>query len=522
MHTWIDEEIGEQNAPHPEQNGAIADRIDHMIVNYLPSGIRCCCLSIAEFLGSGEGASFSGLLGPVRLVFGPLLYGVLFTPFVFAVLQESAMNRVAVDAFTSTDELSSSAWLAAFLFVGAVVLYVLIAFTSLPPYEPRSARLLLLLSSVILVVWIQQILTFRYILLRPELSELKKNRGEKHKYQLCGRAYSSLNPRNMINYIHLTVILSEFCILASVCFHSSIPWQQYGAREEEYLLADWLQTVLPQALVGVFLDGSSTARLVVLLLFCFAYLMVAGWAIFTRKHPASFSMALVCDGLAGTLYTTVVGRLLLSAYNMDGDRHIGRVLAMLGFFGFSTTAVFVATMRGDAGDSRSKRQPDVRFLPKWLAVERILKGLVGIFAALLGNLKLNLEDVGFEEGLVNLSGSMGGGNLFIDSGIGSVTFVTRARTALLNVALAGQLITLSMLLMPWHGWLVVLLVVWLLAGFGLTGFALYKVFFAPISEHESEEMRRRRIKDIQNKMLRKGANGPAHRGCASVKVGIPY
>lgn len=364
MHTWIDEEIGEQNAPHPEQNGAIADRIDHMIVNYLPSGIRCCCLSIAEFLGSGEGASFSGLLGPVRLVFGPLLYGVLFTPFVFAVLQESAMNRVAVDAFTSTDELSSSAWLAAFLFVGAVVLYVLIAFTSLPPYEPRSARLLLLLSSVILVVWIQQILTFRYILLRPELSELKKNRGEKHKYQLCGRAYSSLNPRNMINYIHLTVILSEFCILASVCFHSSIPWQQYGAREEEYLLADWLQTVLPQALVGVFLDGSSTARLVVLLLFCFAYLMVAGWAIFTRKHPASFSMALVCDGLAGTLYTTVVGRLLLSAYNMDGDRHIGRVLAMLGFFGFSTTAVFVATMRGDAGDSRSKRQPDVRFLPK--------------------------------------------------------------------------------------------------------------------------------------------------------------
>ena len=350
-----------------EQNSAIADRIDHMIVEILPRGLRYCCLSCAEFLGRGDPGCCcgSGLYGPLRLLFGPLLYGVLFVPFVFAVLQQSARNQVAVDAFTAEGELSASSWYAAFLFLGAVSLYVLIAFTSLPPYDPRSARLLLLLSAVILVVWIQQALTFRYIMMRPELSRLKKQRGEKHKYRLCGRAYSSLNPHNMINYIYLTVILSEFFILASVCFHSNIPWKQYGARTSDNDIADFLQAVLPQALVGAFLDGASNTWLVVLVSYCAAYVMATGWVVYTRKSPASLSMAFVCDGLAGALYTTVVGRLLLSAFNLENN-DFGRVLAMLGFFGFSTTAVFVATMRGDAGDARNtKRQSDVRFLPKY-------------------------------------------------------------------------------------------------------------------------------------------------------------
>jgi len=537
-----------------EQNSAIADRIDHMIVEILPRGLRYCCLSCAEFLGRGDPGCCcgSGLYGPLRLLFGPLLYGVLFVPFVFAVLQQSARNQVAVDAFTAEGELSASSWYAAFLFLGAVSLYVLIAFTSLPPYDPRSARLLLLLSAVILVVWIQQALTFRYIMMRPELSRLKKQRGEKHKYRLCGRAYSSLNPHNMINYIYLTVILSEFFILASVCFHSNIPWKQYGARTSDNDIADFLQAVLPQALVGAFLDGASNTWLVVLVSYCAAYVMATGWVVYTRKSPASLSMAFVCDGLAGALYTTVVGRLLLSAFNLENN-DFGRVLAMLGFFGFSTTAVFVATMRGDAGDARNtKRQSDVRFLPKWLAAERILKGLVGISAALLGNLKLELPEI-------SVNGTAVGGGL-LDSGIGStrfiertlkpkigpilfvmfaiavtimhlvllhrwhptcsVTFVTRARTALLNVALAGQVITLSMLLMPWHGWLMLLIVVWMLAFLGLVSYAIFKVFFAPVSDDESEEMRRRRIKDVQDKMLRKGANVRG-RGAGSLNIALP-
>ena len=127
---------------------------------------------------------------------------------------------------------------------------------------------------LIVVAWLPQGLTLRYILMRPDLSRLRKARGEKNKYRLCGRAYSSLNPRNSINYIYLTVILrsmlsdfslsvhatpcaclpspiwqvilAEFFTLASVCFHSNIPWRTTGAREADRGVAEWLQYVLPQ------------------------------------------------------------------------------------------------------------------------------------------------------------------------------------------------------------------------------------------------------------------------------------
>ena len=48
----------------------------------------------------------------------------------------------------------------------------------------------MLIGAVILVVWLQQALTVRYILLRPDLAKLSKNR--KTKFKLCGNAYSTL------------------------------------------------------------------------------------------------------------------------------------------------------------------------------------------------------------------------------------------------------------------------------------------------------------------------------------------
>jgi len=84
----------------------------------------------------------------------------------------------------------------------------------------------------------------------------------------------------------------------------------------------------------------------------------------------------------------------------------------------------------------------------------------------------------------------------------SVTFVTRARTALLGVALVGQFITLSMMLMPWEGWFVVLIVIWSLAFFVLLLRAVYVVFFKPVSGDEPEEMRQRRQRDAEDKKLK--------------------
>lgn len=223
----------EASTTEREENSSIGDRIDAMILN-MPSGIRCMCLSTIEWLGRGDPSIYS-LGGMLRLIVGPLVYGLLFVPFVFSVLQQSAMNRTAINVFSKEGTISSSAWCAAFLFMTTVVLYVMIVFSSLPHsfYEPGSLLLLLLISTVIVLVWLQQLLTYRYICMRPELLTLEKDRGAKHKYRLCGYAYSTLNPRKFINYIFLMVVLSEFFILSSVCFHANIPWRNYGARKQE-------------------------------------------------------------------------------------------------------------------------------------------------------------------------------------------------------------------------------------------------------------------------------------------------
>lgn len=156
-----------------------------------------------------------------------------------------------------------------------------------------------------------------------------------------------------------------------------------------------------------------------------------------------------------------------------------------------------------------------------------MAGLVGIFAALLGNLEIVVAVDGVTNGTLLDSGI--GSSRFVELTLApkigpilfvsfailvtlahlvlirrwhptcSVTFVTRTRTALLNMALLGQLITLSMLLMPWHGWLVVLIVSWSLCLIGLLCWAVYKVFYADPAD-EPEDMFRRRVRDAQLKV----------------------
>ena len=52
-----------------------------------------------------------------------------------------------------------------------------------------------------------------YIQLRPELSESPKDPDKKKgrkKFHIIGRAYSSMNPKGIVNYIQFSIVLSEF------------------------------------------------------------------------------------------------------------------------------------------------------------------------------------------------------------------------------------------------------------------------------------------------------------------------
>ena len=187
---------------------------------------------------------------------------------------------------------------------------------------------------------------------------------------------------------------------------------------------------------------------------------------------------------------------------------------------------------------------------RWLALERILKGSIGISAALLADLNFMPDNPaellspplppppppppGRISGVIStIPTSLDrahilerlGSILFVSFSLiivgvhivclrrmaptCSVTFVTRARVILLYIAGFGQLVTLFMLLAPWAGWFMILITGWCMAIVGLFIYALYKIFFAPIPDNESSVVKRRRVKSAQMKILQAGAKGTA-------------
>ena len=382
-------------AAAPNDAGVVLNKINATL-EYMPLCMRCWCAPCVRCL-SARPPSLRSPVGIFRLVFGAVVYGVLFLPFVFALLQQSAMDRSAVDPFHPSQTLSRRSWLAAYVFLFAVSLYVLVAFTALPDswYAPGEPRLAIVLTAVLAVVWVQQGLTFRYILLRgPELNRLRKDEGAQHKHQLCGRAYSTLDPKKPVNYVYMAVVptralsphpvppalsrsltrarrpasacaaqvLSEFFVLASVCFHQSIPWTTSGARLSDRPTVRGLQAFFPQFLSGLLADDSAVV-LSLLLTVVLGYILLLGHIVQSQYPPTHLLFAVASDLIAGACYATIVGRLLLCAFSLPREARGARVIAMLGLFGFSTTAVFVATMRGDAG-RRLSATSDVRFMPK--------------------------------------------------------------------------------------------------------------------------------------------------------------
>eukprot|EP00966_Prymnesium_polylepis_P008580 198240-Prymnesium_polylepis.1 len=143
---------------------------------------------------------------------------------------------------------------------------------------------------MVVIVLYQQLLTLRYISLRPEMTTLKKAERKRY-YHLCGRAYSSMDPRyatrrrrrsarppaasfralaaspkpsaphrccrsNKTNDLYLSVIAGEFLTFVAVVFHPQMPWD----GENDGGGGSGLQTVLPEFLVGSF----NTVLLIVL------------------------------------------------------------------------------------------------------------------------------------------------------------------------------------------------------------------------------------------------------------------
>jgi hypothetical protein len=532
---------GASDAPAEVGGGSAFAKINEMF-RASPKCFNLCCGGMARVLEPTEGPCPNAFC--TRAFFGAWFYGILFVPFTFALLQQTMIEGVALDPFAATGTPSPRAWAAAFLFLIFISMYCLISMTSMPEsfYEAGSLRLSMLLGGVVAAVWVQQSLTLRYILLRPELSELRKNRTQK--YRLCGNAYSTLNPRNLTNYIFLSVVVAEFLLFASVSFHPSLPWRRSGSREQDEAPLAFLSGFLSEALIGQLYEGFQTAILVMLLVIVALYLLLLGDIVYQKRKPSSVGSAIVCEFMAGTLFTTVVGRLLRAAFTLDNDipgNTFARFLAAIAVFLFATTAVFVAvlrvnTVRANAEKEGKKKGADVRFKPKWLAVERMMKGSVGIFAALLGNLRginrttptydangtvigsSSLDALDANEELLSNLGPV----LFITFSIlivllhlfllkrwhptCSVTFVTRARRLLLYIALYGQFISLAMLLVPWEMWFSFLFGGWIFAFIVLTLFAIYKVFFAEPHDGEPIEVKEMRRRD-QIEQMQKSRRG---------------
>ena len=352
-----------------ERSGSVKQKIDDAFKYIAP-----CCLRAVDPL-TGPCAK----CGWLRTFCGSVFYGVAFVPFVFALLQQANMDRIALDPFAPEGTPLCRAWLAGVVFLAAVCLYCFFALTVLDEeawYTPGSPQLTLLLGGVVLFVWIQQALTLRYILLRPELGVLVKNRFRKVK--LCkGRVSTSFDPTNKVNFIYLTVIVAEFFLFASVCFHPKMPWRQNGATFDDFPLVEGLQTFLPEALTGGLatgvrgadglIQGVTVALLVILLFIVAGYLILLGDIVYQSRPPLSATSAVACELVAGALFTTVTGRLLLIAGNLEPDMHVARMVAMLFFFLFATTATFVAVMRYQKDSVNTRRRlpaSDIRFLPK--------------------------------------------------------------------------------------------------------------------------------------------------------------
>ena len=154
--------------------------------------------------------------------------------------------------------------------------------------------------------------------------------------------------------------------------------------------------------------------------------------------------SLCCDIFAGSLYVGVVARLLAAADT--ADLRSERTAAVLGLLAYMTTAIFVASLRGESGVASGV---ELRFSCRWLALERILKGTLGVAVVVCPRLPAaeNTPRADLWRGAVLIAWAMLVNALHLIFlrrwQTCSVSWVTRARISLLVLVAFGQVHTYS-------------------------------------------------------------------------------
>ena len=243
----------------------------------------------------------------VVTLFGSVIYGILFVPSAWRCCSRRC-RRGARRPYGQAD-LSRSAWVSAMVFLSALVLYTIVPLSFFK--ELRKAEtpgLGVFLGIMVGLIFLQQALAWRYILLRPELALVEKHRSKK--FKLCGNVYSTMNPRNINNYINLSLIGAEFFQFAAIIFHPSVPWLG-ESRDEDQWLVKYLTTVLPEALVA----NVGAIVLYLLLAYVAVYLLLVGEFVYSERDPHNL-MGSIARHLRRHFY---VGRGAAS----DGGRRVG-------------------------------------------------------------------------------------------------------------------------------------------------------------------------------------------------------
>ena len=81
-------------------------------------GPKGCCAAFARCLEPDEGPLTNAVI--TRAFWGAIFYGILFVPFVFALLQQTMIDHKAIDPFNPMDSVSPSAWGSGFVFLFAI------------------------------------------------------------------------------------------------------------------------------------------------------------------------------------------------------------------------------------------------------------------------------------------------------------------------------------------------------------------------------------------------------------------
>jgi len=197
---------------------------------------------------------------------------------------------------------------------------------------------------------------------------------------------SSMDLGSWRNYVQILVIVVELLQLVSLALGTDT---RSTGRIRRVLPDDFLHAC--SVVRGVLWEGSGVAlshrqrvdvAYAVVRGFGIVYAMLCGVFIAMDLMARSWLAPILFSLLAGAGYVTVTSGTLFVIYASDSAGQIAVCCLVLLFY--SSTAVFVSIYRGDA--TASGGFDEARIRPRFLAIERVLKGVLAVsFAVLAGD-----------------------------------------------------------------------------------------------------------------------------------------